>query len=92
MKEEHLDLASRFKGKKKGTLQKGSRWKPNTKGTFKGNNIDTSKIKFFSCNKLGHFAKDCLFRKKFPRKGKHHASTVDDDESKRNQKIPSNEK
>jgi hypothetical protein len=58
-KEVHSALASIFKGKKKGTFQKGSQWKPNTKGTFKGNNIDTSKIKFFSCNKLGHFAKDC---------------------------------
>jgi hypothetical protein len=91
-KEEHSALASRFKGKKKGTFQKGSQWKPNIKGTFKGKNIDTSKIKCFSCNKLGHFAKDCWFRKKYPRKGKHHASTVEDDESKRNQKSPSNEK
>jgi hypothetical protein len=41
---------------------------------------------------LGHFAKDCWFRKKYPRKGKHHASTVEDDESKINQKSPSNEK
>jgi hypothetical protein len=41
---------------------------------------------------LGHFPKDCWFRKKYPRKGKHHASTVEDDESKRKQKIPSNEK
>jgi hypothetical protein len=41
---------------------------------------------------LGHFAKDCCFRNKYPRKGKHHASTVEDDESKRNQKSPSNEK
>jgi hypothetical protein len=91
-KEEHPTLASRFKRKKKGTFLKGSQWKPNTKGTFKGKNIDTSKIKCFSCNKLGHFAKYCWFRKKYPRKGKHHASTVEDDESKRNQKIPSNEK
>jgi hypothetical protein len=44
-KEEHLALASRFKGKKKGTFQKGSQWKPNIKGTFKGKNIDTSNIK-----------------------------------------------
>jgi hypothetical protein len=41
---------------------------------------------------LVHFAKDCWFRKKYPRKRKHHASTVEDDESKRNQKSPSNEK
>jgi hypothetical protein len=41
---------------------------------------------------LGHFAKDCWFRKKYPRKGKRRASTVEDDESKRNQKSPSNEK
>ena len=59
MKEEHSTLALRFKAKKKGTFQKGSQRKPNTKGTFKGKNIDTSKIKCFSCNKLGHFAKDC---------------------------------
>jgi hypothetical protein len=45
MKEEHSALASRFKGKKKGTFQKGSQWKPNTKGTFKGKNIDTYKMK-----------------------------------------------
>jgi hypothetical protein len=29
-KEEHSSLASRFKGKKKGTLQKGSQRNPNT--------------------------------------------------------------
>jgi hypothetical protein len=87
MKEEHSTLASRFKGKKK-----GSQRKPNTKGTFKGKNIDTSKIKCFGCNKLGHFAKYCWFRKKYPRKGKNHASTDEDDKSKRNQRIPSNEK
>jgi hypothetical protein len=86
-KEEHLALASRFKGKKK-----GSQRKPNTKGTFKGKSIDTSNIKYFSCNKLGHFAKDYCFRKKYPRKGKHHASTTEGDESKRKQKSPSNEK
>jgi hypothetical protein len=58
-KEEHSTLASRFKGKKKVTFQKGSQRKSNTKGMFEGTSIDTSKIKFFSCNKLGHFAKDC---------------------------------
>jgi hypothetical protein len=84
MKEEHSSLASRFKGNKKCTFYKGSQRKPNTKGTFKGKNIDTSKIKFFSCNKLGNFSKDYWFIKKYPRKGKHHASTVEDDESKRN--------
>jgi hypothetical protein len=41
---------------------------------------------------LGHFSKHCWYRKKNPRKGKHHASTVEDDESKRKQKSPSNEK
>jgi hypothetical protein len=92
MKEDHSYLASIFKGKKKETFQKVSQWKPNTKVTFKGKNIDTSKIKFFSCNKLGHFAKYCWFRKKYPRKGKHYASTAEDDESKRNQKSPSSEK
>jgi hypothetical protein len=92
MKEEHSTLASRFKGKKKGTFQKGSQRNTNTKGTFKGKNIDTSKIKSFSCNKLVHFSKYCWFRKKYARKGKHHASTAENDESKRNQKIPSNEK
>jgi hypothetical protein len=53
-KEEHSTLASRFKGKKK-----VSQRKPNTKGTFRGKNIDTSNIKCFSCNKLGHFVEDC---------------------------------
>jgi hypothetical protein len=33
-----------------------------------------------------------LSRKKSPRKEKHHASIVEDDESKRNQKSPSNER
>jgi hypothetical protein len=41
---------------------------------------------------LGNFDKDCWFTKKYPRKGKHHAPTAEDDESKRNQKSPSNEK
>jgi hypothetical protein len=91
-KEEHSTLALRFKGKKKVSLQKGSQKKINTKGMFKGNNIDTSKIKCFNCNKLGHFARDCLYKKKGPRKGKHHASIAEDDESKRNQKSPSNER
>jgi hypothetical protein len=91
-KEEHSALASRFKGKKKVTFQKGSQRKSNTKGMFKGKSIDTSKIKCFSCNKFGHFTKDCWYRKKNPRKGKHHASTVEDDESKRKQKIPPNER
>jgi hypothetical protein len=59
---------------------------------FKGKNIDTFKVKCFSCNKLGHFARDYWYRKKNPRKGKHHASTVEDDESKRNKKSPSNER
>jgi hypothetical protein len=88
-KEEHSTLALRFKRKKKVTFQKGSQRKSNTKVMFKGKSIDTSKIKCFSCNKLGHFAKDCWFRKKNPRKGKHHASIVEDDESKRKQKSPS---
>jgi hypothetical protein len=91
-KEEHSALASRFKGKKKVTFHKGSLRNSNTKGMFKGKSIDASKIKCFSCNKLGHFAKDYWYRKKNPRKGKHHASTVQDDESKRKRKIPSNEK
>jgi hypothetical protein len=41
---------------------------------------------------LGHFARDCWSKKKNPRKGKHHASIAEDDESKRNQKSPSNER
>jgi hypothetical protein len=41
---------------------------------------------------LGHFVKDCWLRKKYPRKGKHHGSTAEDYESKRNQKSLSNEK
>jgi hypothetical protein len=90
-KEEHSALASRFKGKKV-TFQKGSQKKSNTKGMFKGKNIDTSKIKCFSCNKLGHFARDCWYRKKNPRKGKHYASIAEDDESKRNQKVLMKEK
>jgi hypothetical protein len=40
---------------------------------------------------LGHIARDYWYRKKNPRKGKHHASTTNDDESKRKQKSP-NEK
>jgi hypothetical protein len=91
-KEEHSTLASRFKGKKKVTFQKGSQKKINTKGTFKGKNLDTSKIKCFNCNKLGHFDRDCWSKKKGPRKEKHYASIAEDDESKRNQKSPSNER
>jgi hypothetical protein len=91
-KEEHSTLASRFKGKKKVTFHKGSQKKISIKGTFKGKNIDTSKIKCFNCNKLGHFARHCWNRKKNPRKGKHHASTIEDDDSKRNQKSSSNER
>ena len=49
-KEQHSTLASRFKGKKKGTFQKGSQRKSNTKAMFKGKSIDTSKIKCFSCD------------------------------------------
>jgi hypothetical protein len=41
---------------------------------------------------LGNFSKYCWFRKKYPRKGKHHPSTVEDDESKRNKKSPTDEK
>jgi hypothetical protein len=41
---------------------------------------------------LSNFSKYCWFRKKYTRKEKHHASIIEDDESKRNQKIPSNEK
>jgi hypothetical protein len=82
-KEEHSTVASRFKGKKKVSFQKGSHRKSNTKGMFKGKSIDTFKIKCFICNKLGHFVKDYWYRKKNPRKGKHHASTAEDDESKR---------
>jgi hypothetical protein len=44
-KEDNSSLASRFKGKKKVTFQKGSQRNSNTKGMFKGKIIDTSKIK-----------------------------------------------
>jgi hypothetical protein len=91
-KEEHSTLASRFKGKKKVTFQKGYQRKSNTKGTFKGKSIDTSKIKSFSWNKLGHFSRDCWYMKKNPRKGKHHASTPEDNKSKRKKKSPPNER
>jgi hypothetical protein len=46
-KEKNSTLASRFKGKKKVTFQKGSQKKSSTKGLFKGKSIDTSKIKCF---------------------------------------------
>jgi hypothetical protein len=36
---------------------------------------------------LGHFAKYFWFRKKYTMKGKRHASTDEDDESKRNKKV-----
>jgi hypothetical protein len=91
-KEEHSTLASIFKRNKKVTFQKGFQKKINTKCTFKGKNIDTSKIKCFNCNKLGHLARDYWSKKKSPRKGKHHASIAKDHESKRNHKIPSNER
>jgi hypothetical protein len=41
---------------------------------------------------LCHFSKDCRYRKKNPWKGKRHASTIEDDESKRKLTIPSNER
>jgi hypothetical protein len=57
-KEEHSTLASRLKGNKKVTFQKGSQKKINTKCMLKGKNLDTSKIKCFNFNKLGHFARN----------------------------------
>jgi hypothetical protein len=82
-KQEHSTLASRFKGKKKITFQKGSHRKSDTKGTFKDKNIDTAKLKRFSCNKLGHFARDFWYRKNNPRKGKHPALIAEEDESRK---------
>jgi hypothetical protein len=90
-KEEHSALFIKIQGKEESHFPDSQR-KSNTKGLFKGKSIDTSKIKCFNCNKLGHCAKDCWYRKKNPSKGKPHASTAKDDASKRNQKSPSNEK
>ena len=38
-----------------------------------------SKIRYYSCNKIGNYARNCTQGNK-TRKRKHHAHTVDDDE------------
>jgi hypothetical protein len=48
------------------------------KGNFQGKGFDMSRIKCFTCNKMGHYAKDCRSKKKGFCKGKHHASTVEE--------------
>ena len=41
---------------------------------------------------MGHFAKDCLSKRKTQKRGKHHASTTEDDESTKKQKGSPSEK
>jgi hypothetical protein len=63
--EEGLALTSNGKGKVK--KKKGG----------KKNNIDFSKVKCFQCHKLGHFASQCLEKKKWNR-AQMAASAIDD--------------
>ena len=59
---------------------------------FKGKSFDVSKVKCYSRNKMGHFAKDYWSKRKTQKRGKHHASTTEDDESKKKQKGSPSEK
>ena len=79
-KEEHTALAEKFKGRKRSNFQKGYQRRENSKGVFKGKSFDVSKVKCYSCNKMGHFVKDCWSKIKSQKRGKYHSSTMDDDE------------
>jgi hypothetical protein len=58
------------------------------KGNFQGKGFNMSRIKCFTCNKMGHYAKDCRSKKKGFCKGKHHGSTVEGGSGKKASESP----
>ena len=81
-KEDHAALATKFSKRKRSFAPKKFQ-KVKTSAGFKGKKFDISKVKCFSCQKLGHFAKDCRSKKqKRGFKGKFHASTAIEEEPK----------
>ena len=89
-KEDHAALATKFSKRKRSFAPKKFQ-KDKTSAGFKGKKFDISKVRCFSCQKLGHFAKDCRSKKQRGFKGKHHASTTaeGEDESRKSKRTSS---
>ena len=80
--EDHAALAARF-SKRKTSFTPRMFQKDKTLAGYKGKKFDVSRVRCFSCQKLGHFAKDCRSKKQRGFKGKYHPSTAVEEESKR---------
>ena len=78
----YATLANKFSKRKRSFAPKNFQ-KDKTSVGFKGKKFDISKVRCFSCQKLGHFAKDCKSKKQRGFKGKYHASTAIEEEFKR---------
>ena len=89
-KEDHAALATKFSKRKRSFTPKKFQ-KDKTSARYKGKKFDVSRVRCFSCQKLGHFAKDCKSKKRREFKGKHDASTVaeEEDESRNKSKRSS---